>query len=131
MKHNYYGFTYKKNTLPVASNRDYDPIINLLRSKYDNVSWVYETDKKGLQHIHGIVDFNRRNPLFKTLVPQGFSARFHEIHDMKGWIRYLTKEDGNKEMDEMLEAIYCDIDTETIPESQARDALYFRHNYAF
>lgn len=125
---NFYGFTYKLNTNPHPTEADYDPILKLLRSKGEVTDFVYETrtkqGKKCALHIHGVIDFNRKNPYFKTLIPKGYHAHFEEIYDSKGWIGYINKNVSNQIEDE----------PPTDSQLQSDSPLptdYFRTNYVF
>lgn len=129
----YYGFTYKKNSHPIAIYRDYDAIIYNLKQKFTDITYVYETDSKGRIHIHGIVNLLRKNPLFKTLIPSGYTARFHQIYDMDHWINYLTKEPRNQPLRPYLEAAYNDQTNifDQVELQQQIDAEWFHTHYAF
>lgn len=123
---NFYGFTYKLNTKQNPVESDYDVILKLLRSKGDVTDFVYETRTKNGKntalHIHGVIDFNRKNPYFKTLIPKGFHSHFEEIYDSKTWLRYINK--NVKQLEDELPT-----DCHPQPDSPTND--YFRTNYVF
>lgn len=94
-----YGFTYKKNTSnPLLVNEeDYEPILIMLRRKGIVIDVQYESDSKGLLHIHGLVEFSGKTPLFKSMCPKGYHSHFEEIYDIEGWSRYIHKDDFRKQ----------------------------------
>jgi len=90
-----YAFTLKMNTKP-------DEVCLATRSKYEDVlvGWaiqadlrarVFERDKQGRLHVHGIIELPR-DFRYKTLCPKGFHTCFKEIHDLAGWKKYLRKD---------------------------------------
>lgn len=87
-----YGFTYKCNDKKIVDETDYQSILATLHKRGHVIDVIYEKDKSGKLHIHGIVEFERRAPLFKTMCPKGFHSKFEELYDIEGWYRYLYKD---------------------------------------
>jgi len=125
---NFYGFTYKLNIKKNPTEEDYEPILRLLRSKGEVTDFVYETKtKRGLPtalHIHGVVDFNRKNPYFKSMCPKGYHAHFEEIYDSKNWLGYINKNRG-KQIEDELPSDYQPLTDSPLPTD------YFHNHYAF
>lgn len=89
-----YGFTYKYNMkgAELVTEEDYQTILNRLNSKGTVIDVQYEKDKKGRLHIHGVVEFKKSTPLFKSMCPFGFHSHFEEIYDIGGWQKYMYKD---------------------------------------
>lgn len=93
MKEKNYGFTFKKNLgkAEFIDESDYEPILRNLNRVGKVVDVIYEKDKKGRLHIHGIVTFTR-SPLFRMLCPKYYHSYFEELYDQAGWNRYMMKD---------------------------------------
>jgi len=137
---NFYGFTYKLNNNPNPTKADYEPVLKLLRSKGEITDFVYEDKTKAGKptalHIHGVIDFNRKNPYFKKLIPKGFHAHFEQIYDSKHWIGYINKNNYNFGVSEALEKAGKQSEDELPTDSQLQDDSplptdYFRNHYVF
>lgn len=96
---NLYAFTYKINDMKHPTEEDYENrIISVLRRKYKLVDFVYEQDRKGKLHVHGVVDFFGFTPRFATMVPRGVHSRHVKITSLDDWQRYMLK-DQRKRLD--------------------------------
>lgn len=91
-----YGFTYKLNNKPadLVTEQDYEPITKVLNKKGQIIDLVYEKDSKNRIHIHGVVKFQNKTPLFSSMCLKGFHSHFEEIYDQAGWNKYIHKMDS-------------------------------------
>jgi len=92
-KESLFGFTYKSNLTGKPQQEDYLPVLKLLAQKGTVMDFSFEHDSKKRLHIHGIIKFNRRNPLFRSMIPYGFHSHFEPIYNIEGWRKYITKDD--------------------------------------
>jgi len=93
---NVYGFTYNSKKKGIVTEQDFNPVLDVLRKSGNVVEYQCEDlNKKGMQcklHIHGILEFNRRNPYLKKLCVTGFQMKWELIYDYDGWNRYCCKQ---------------------------------------
>lgn len=102
-----YGFTVKYNGIAYPTQEDYLPILKAFSSKGTIIDFVYETDKKGKLHIHGMLEVTRC-PYFKNMIPKKCHIKYEEIYDKSGWERYIHKQSGNdSESQQLVDAVYC------------------------
>lgn len=85
-----YGYSYKilKGTV---NPRSYQYILKELNSRGDVIYNVYETDKKGRLHIHGVYRSDKPRLQFRTMIFKNVHSHFEEIWDDEGWYRYINK----------------------------------------
>lgn len=104
--------TYKKMSKhPTAS--DYDVVKALLKKKGDILDWRYETDRRGVLHIHCLFEC-RKNPYLKSFIIKGYNSNFTPIYDADQVMSYISKQCANNYESEQL-----------------ADAVYARHTYLF
>lgn len=78
---------------------DYDAIIAHLRKiqsaygcEFDVRSYVFELDKLGKVHYHGIWRTIKGTPLFRKFNHSGCTCMIKEVYYRSGWSNYMKKE---------------------------------------
>jgi len=96
-----YAFTVKiclasKELISETTSKDYDKyldkkVLYKISIRELLVYHVFEFDKKGLLHIHGIIKVPK-NFYLKKLQEKGFSVHTELMHNREGWLAYCAKD---------------------------------------
>jgi len=100
---NLYGFTMKINKMVQPTVKDYAGVLDTLHKYGDIIDFVFEDYKKDGKtrtklHIHGIIRFGRKNPLFRKMVPKGVHFKCEQISDYENWHTYIHKNDKKENL---------------------------------
>lgn len=95
-----WAFTVKDNRV---DSTDYKEFFDRLESKGCNVTHKYgEYDKKGKLHYHGVVQIPK-GVYRKSLLPNGLHMQLKELFDLKGWEKYIKKDQKGEGEDDVAE----------------------------
>lgn len=90
-----FSFTYKRNTRVKVfpTIEDYSPVLDMLNMSGKVTHFVYEEDKSGKLHIHGIA-LLPRDVRYTKLRLKGYTYNIKPIYNLEGWLAYLDKDKG-------------------------------------
>lgn len=117
-----YGFTVRAN----SSNRaDYSPFFNLIAKFKNHVTLECKYEEYGKHdwlHYHGVLAIKKRFYRKRLVIP-GFHLKLEEIYNIKGWHKYITKEDTTDQkvqdvFDAMGDLIQKDKEIDNISEDE-------------
>lgn len=99
-----YGFTIKSTSGHKRS--DYTPIFSKWEDNKQNVEMVtkhLEYGKHDYLHYHGIITI-KKGFYRKRLEMKGYHIKLVEVFDIKGWVKYITKEhQPNKTLTDVIQ----------------------------
>jgi len=82
---------YVKKDIPVTPST-YEPFLALLISKGCTPERIYyESDSKGVCHVHGFLVAPSTVLLRKMKIP-GYTVRYVDVYDEQGWSQYCKKD---------------------------------------